>query len=458
MGMASELFKSILHPGEIKAMLQLKYGGMVRKTHKAPLEELAKSLGDIDFCYAVLNKVSRSFAVVIQQLPEVLKDPVCVFYLVLRGLDSVEDDMTFSNHEKIPLLRVFHEKLLVDDWHINGVGDSDDYRVLLAHFGKVVRVFKALDKKYQDVIKDITDKMGNGMADFAEKKVSTVQGYNLYCHYVAGLVGHGLSGLFSASGLEDANLKNELRVANSMGLFLQKTNIIRDYLEDLVEGRTWWPDEIWKKYADRLSYFRDHPYDTQKSLACLNHMVTDALQHVPDCLEYMRRLRDPQVFRFCAIPQVMAIATLSKVYNNSNVFTGVVKIRKGLSCQLMVNTNDMRAVKDAFRSFALSMEQRVPPNDPNASKTMELLQDVKRRTRVELPKNLLRVSSFVAWIVLIVAGIFLFGRFRDRRNAMQQTGNTTAIGSAIKLQDFGAVVALFLSVAYLFGFFGMNLL
>ena len=30
-----------------------------------------------------------------------------------------------------------------------------------------------------------------------------------------------------------------------MGLFLQKTNIIRDYLEDLEGGRTFWPDEVW---------------------------------------------------------------------------------------------------------------------------------------------------------------------------------------------------------------------
>lgn len=33
--------------------------------------------------------------------------------------------------------------------------------------------------------------------------------------------------------------------ANSMGLFLQKTNIIRDYLEDMDDGRTWWPQDIW---------------------------------------------------------------------------------------------------------------------------------------------------------------------------------------------------------------------
>lgn len=34
-----------------------------------------------------------------------------------------------------------------------------------------------------------------------------------------------------------------------MGLFLQKTNIIRDYLEDYVDGRAFWPQDVWKKHA-----------------------------------------------------------------------------------------------------------------------------------------------------------------------------------------------------------------
>ena len=34
-----------------------------------------------------------------------------------------------------------------------------------------------------------------------------------------------------------------------MGLFLQKTNIIRDYLEDYVDARAFWPQEAWKQFA-----------------------------------------------------------------------------------------------------------------------------------------------------------------------------------------------------------------
>lgn len=35
-------------------------------------------------------------------------------------------------------------------------------------------------------------------------------------------------------------------------------------------------------------------------------------------------LQDPQIFRFCALPQVMAAGTLAACYNNHNVFTGVL--------------------------------------------------------------------------------------------------------------------------------------
>ena len=139
--------------------------------------------------------------------------------------------------------------------------------------------------------------MGAGMAEFIEKEVETVEDFDTYCHYVAGLVGIGLSKvllsllshlcrtlcynygvvwqcfssyvritwqcsitacmggciaaaacaqpapltpgvhaqLFASSGLEAPSVAGAEALANHMGLFLQKTNIIRDYLEDINE-------------------------------------------------------------------------------------------------------------------------------------------------------------------------------------------------------------------------------
>ncbi|CAN1745517.1 Squalene synthase 10, partial [Linum perenne] len=71
---------------------------------------------------------------------------------------------------------------------------------------------------YQEAIEDITKRMGAGMAKFILKEVETVDDYDEYCHYVAGLVGLGLSKLFHASGKEDLASDS---LSNSMGLFLQ---------------------------------------------------------------------------------------------------------------------------------------------------------------------------------------------------------------------------------------------
>jgi farnesyl-diphosphate farnesyltransferase len=137
--------------------------------------------------------------------------------------------------------------------------------------------------------------MGNGMADYLHYKIETTKDYDVYCHYVAGLVGTGLSGLFAASGYENEALRNELRLANSMGLFLQKTNITRDYLEDYEAGRFFWPTEIWRKYQDELGDYAKNPNSTQ-SLAGLNAMVADATKHLTDCVLYLKMLRNEQVF------------------------------------------------------------------------------------------------------------------------------------------------------------------
>ena len=72
----------------------------------------------ISFALAVFSTPSlliwsapRSFAVVIQQLPNPLRDAICIFYLVLRGLDTVEDDMALSDEIKLPALLSFHKKI-----------------------------------------------------------------------------------------------------------------------------------------------------------------------------------------------------------------------------------------------------------------------------------------------------------------------------------------------------------
>ncbi|PHT59063.1 Squalene synthase [Capsicum baccatum] len=330
------------------------------------------------FCYLMLQKVSRSFALVIQQLPVELRDAVCIFYLVLRALDTVEDDTSIPTDVKVPILISFHQHIYDREWHFSC--GTKEYKVLMDQFHHVSTAFLELGKNYQQAIEDITMRMGAGMAKFICKEVETTYDYDEYCHYVAGLVGLGLSKLFHASGKEDLASDS---LSNSMGLFLQKTNIIRDYLEDINEVpkcRMFWPREIWSKYVNKLEELK-YEENSVKAVQCLNDMVTNALSHVEDCLTYMSNLRDPAIFRFCAIPQVMAIGTLAMCYDNIEVFRGVVKMRRGLTAKAIDRTRTMADVYGAFFDFSCMLKSKVNNNDPNATKTLKRLEAILKTCR-----------------------------------------------------------------------------
>ncbi|KAF2322837.1 hypothetical protein GH714_031262 [Hevea brasiliensis] len=329
------------------------------------------------FCYSMLHKVSRSFALVIQQLGPQLRDAVCIFYLVLRALDTVEDDTSIPTDVKVPILIAFHQHIYNREWHFSC--GSKDYKVLMDQFHHVSNAFLELGKSYQEAIENITKRMGAGMAKFICKEVETVDDYDEYCHYVAGLVGLGLSRLFHASGSED--LAPDVP-SNSMGLFLQKTNIIRDYLEDINEipkSRMFWPH---RSGVNMLTNLRTSIEENSvKAVQCLNDMVTNALIHVDDCLKYMSALRNLAIFRFCAIPQIMAIGTLAMCYNNIEVFRGVVKMRRGLTAKVIDRTKTMADVYGAFFDFSCMLKSKIDRSDPNAEKTLSRVEAIQKTCR-----------------------------------------------------------------------------
>lgn len=247
---------------------------------------------------------------------------------------------------------------------MDGVGYGEYVR-LMGSFATVVDAFLALAPRFQRVIADITRRMGAGMAEFIADKdeVRTVAEYDLYCHYVAGLVGIGLSQLFAACGLESASLGHKAYepLSNHMGLFLQKANIIRDYLEDIEEEpapRMFWPRDVWGRYASELEDLKK-PDSRPQALAALDDLVTDALRHLPHCVAYLRALRNRDVFRFCAIPQVMALGTYSACYDNGRVFEGVVKMRRGETARVFGRCESLSDVLGWFLGFLAVMRRKV---------------------------------------------------------------------------------------------------
>lgn len=354
------------HPNELRSIIQW-------KVWHNPVHERdeAKDSENLKRCFHFLNMTSRSFAAVIMELHPELLVPVTLFYLVLRGLDTVEDDMTIPLEKKEPILRNFQDILDKDGWTFTENGPNEKDRQLLVEFNVVIEEFKHIKPAYRDIIKDITKRMGNGMADYANNAehnlvgVNTVKDYELYCHYVAGLVGEGCTRLFVEAGLANAALLKKPELMESMGQFLQQVNITRDIKEDLDDNRRFWPKEIWSKHVDK---FEDlfKPENKQKALDCSSEMIYTALTRADDCLYYLAGLREQSVFNFCAIPQTMAIATLNACFQNYDIFQKNVKISKGEACQLMVESSqNLQLVCGVFKKYGRKIAQKNNPHDPN---------------------------------------------------------------------------------------------
>ncbi|XP_021854474.1 squalene synthase 2 isoform X3 [Spinacia oleracea] len=344
------------HPDEIIPLLKLMIA--VKNAEKQIPTE-----AHWGFCYSMIRKVSRSFAIVMQPLATQLRNAACVFYLILRALDTVEDDTSIATDIKLPILRAFHQHIYEYDrqWHFScGTGDC---KVLMDEFHHVSTAFLELDRGCQVVIEDMIKRTGEAMAQFIGK---------------------------------------------------EKTNIIHDYLEDIneiPEARKFWPREIWCKYVNQLEDLKCDE-NSEKAVECLNEMVTNSLSHVEDCLTYLSALRDHAIFRASAIPLIMSIGTLALCYNNKQFFRGPVKMRRGLAAVVFDQTNTMPDVYGAFYDFASMMKSNVDKKDPNAMKTLRKIEAIQSICRDSGTLNkrklhIVRIKSVYSSIMIMVLFIVL---------------------------------------------------
>ncbi|PHH52809.1 putative squalene synthase [Ceratocystis fimbriata CBS 114723] len=355
----------LFHPNQLRSIIQWKLWH--DPVHR---RDPSKESPTLQSCFKFLDLTSRSFAAVIKELNPELLVPVALFYLILRGLDTVEDDMTIPIATKEPILRTFWQILEKDGWTFSDNGPNEKDRELLVHFDDIIHEYKLVKPEYREIITDITKKMGNGMADYALNAehningVATIPEYEKYCHYVAGLVGEGLTRLFVTADFANRVLLDRPQLTESMGQFLQKTNIIRDVREDFDDKRRFWPKEIWGKHFEKWDDLFD-PKNLEKAIWVSSEMVLNALGNLEDCLYYMSAVKDQSVFNFVAIPQSMAIATLELVFRNPEIFNRNIKISKGDACQLMTeSTQDLRTLYGAFRRYVRKIHHKNDPRDP----------------------------------------------------------------------------------------------
>jgi farnesyl-diphosphate farnesyltransferase len=287
---------------------------------------------DWGYCYEILPKVSRTFALNIAQLEGDIYKAVLLGYLLFRIADTFEDTVYRDEKEKIEDLGDFsaifkgNKKLsqrlelyepLKFRWR-----ESSYAKTLVENGNIILRCYFAIPHIHRQIIDPLLVETSGGMARFQELKLKSkskifqltdLKELEDYCYYVAGIVGVMLTGLFCQrksieerrSDLEDLQIP--------FGMALQLINIIKDYKKDIARGWCYIPLTVTERYHIELTKIRR--LSTEQSQALLKGMIPLIVTNLDATLQYIKLLplRERAIRMFCIIPFIIGCKTLDKM-------------------------------------------------------------------------------------------------------------------------------------------------
>lgn len=194
-------------------------------------------LAAYSYCEAVTGQQARNFAYGIRLLPAPKRRAMSALYAFSRRVDDIgdgtlSDDVKTKRLEETRALLARVREGAVDE------DDTDPVAVALRHAADVFPIpLGGLDELIDGVLMDVR---GETYETWDDLKV--------YCRCVAGAIGRLSLGIFGpeqgAPGAEHA-----AEYADTLGLALQLTNILRDVREDAEGGRTYLPADDLAKFG-----------------------------------------------------------------------------------------------------------------------------------------------------------------------------------------------------------------
>jgi phytoene synthase len=200
-------------------------------------------------CERITWSQARNFAYGIRLLPYAKRRGLAVIYAFARRIDDIGDGTLpgqtaeMPPEQKIADLEAAREAVLnLDEGSVDGDGYDDPVLLALAD---VKRNFPVPMEAFGELIDGC-------VADVRGTRYETFDDLLYYCRCVAGSIGRLSLGIFGTSH-DTAQSTGQpageaARLADSLGVALQLTNILRDIREDHQHGRVYLPAEDLAKF------------------------------------------------------------------------------------------------------------------------------------------------------------------------------------------------------------------
>jgi 15-cis-phytoene synthase len=194
-------------------------------------------------CERITWSQARNFAYGIRLLPPAKRRGLAAIYAFARRIDDIGDG-TLPAEQKITTLEDARRAVL-------DLARQDPQDPVLLALADVERTFGVPIAAFGELIDGC-------VADVRGTTYTTWEDLHHYCRCVAGSVGRLSLGIF---GLPDSrhDRAHAAELADSLGVALQLTNILRDIREDYANGRVYLPAEDLAKFDCDSAVLREAP-------------------------------------------------------------------------------------------------------------------------------------------------------------------------------------------------------
>ena len=276
---------------------------------------------------AILRSVSRSFYLSIRFLPQQLREPIALAYLLARTTDTVADTTRVPCTVRMEALKMFSDGILGKasrEMVVNQVAsfvllqENAAERTLLDSLPDCLEWLEQIGRADRDDIRAVLEKIMHGqMLDLHRfgdptqvRALETAADLDEYTYLVAGCVGEFWTRLCFRHLHDFASLVQDemLALGGRYGMGLQLINVLRDAGTDLRAGRCYFPNDelgaIGLSAAQILS-------ESDRFQPIYQSWMEKAQDGLTCGMQYSRAIRNRRVRAATVLPALIGARTLA---------------------------------------------------------------------------------------------------------------------------------------------------
>lgn len=348
---------------------------------------------ETEYLDTAMNKVSRSFALVIPALEEPLNYYLSTAYLICRVVDNIEDceqpfewkQSRFAEFSQLiqnptsaaDILAIWDQK----PWP--GLTDDEQQMMSLEDGIMLWDIYARIPADSRNIIARWTATMAQGMSQIEDPAqtpqlvqrnglqiVANEDDYNRYCYFVAGTVGHMATGLvvnhYDLTGEVTTRLTDN---SEACGRALQKTNIVKDFPKDLARGICYLPYEWMEEVKNTPLSLVGAPTSWRKKV------IENVMDELNRSVEYIMDLPYSALgYRMasllCFLPAYQTILLAAQRHETLFTVDHHIKISRETMAQCMQDAQAMLTDNEAIQQYSQSVRNAIGVEFIRSSQTV----------------------------------------------------------------------------------------